>query len=317
MRKLLLTAGVAMLAIAGTAHAATPRGRRPGLNCKNVQTMTMQWLCDMRITKTAPTVPALMATAPAVVRAGIGPPHTPNPENAEPVTVIRTVTTTYPPMWRVFTPGTSWLMRSSVDGHKTWFHIRRMTHWGCWTGDLIDLVDVKPAAEDYWAPGLGWVGHQILYHDPSGSWRMVGTYTRARDGAPGWTMQIHGYPGQPTPYVIVPGRQANSDTRTTYYTNYVSGAVVSSCIPGASAAPEWAQHVYWRSQFHFTSSNTLQAHYEENRCGALPCQVEDWTFASDNAGIARIADLRSGGNPLDLTLARISRRQASRASRYR
>jgi hypothetical protein len=194
-------------------------------------------------------------------------------------------------------------MRSSVNGHLTRFYVRRLTRWGCWSGDLLDLTDIKADAEDYWGPGAQVVGHQIMIRGSDGSWRMVGTYTQAADRRDVWTMQIHGYPGEPTPYEIVPGRQIDTDTRTEYYALFTRGAIVSGCLHGGpDAAPAWGQHVYWRSRFSF-SRRRLRANYEENGgCGPVPCQVESWTFARGRAGIARIADLWSGGRFLGLVL---------------
>ena len=78
---------------------------------------------------------------------------------------------------------------------------------------------------------------------------------------------------------------------------------------GEAAAPAWGRDVLWRSRFTFTASGHLHAHYEENRCGRFACQIEDWTFASDRVGIARIAPLRYGGVPLTLVLRRLARRR--------
>jgi hypothetical protein len=57
---------------------------------------------------------------------------------------------------------------------------------------------------------------------------MVGTYAQAADRSNVWTVQIHGYPDERTPYEIVPGRQIDSDTRTEYYTLFTRGAIVSA-----------------------------------------------------------------------------------------
>lgn len=211
-------------------------------------------------------------------------------------------------MWSVFgTPG--WSMRSEANGHITTFHIHRLSHWACWRGELVDLQDVKQAPEDYWGPGSDVIGNQIELHDPDGSWRMVGTYTQSAAPGEEWTMQVHGYPGRPTPYVIVPGRQVNSDTRTEYFLDYSQG-IVSSCLH--TTPPGWGVHVYWRSLFRFTAGG-LRAHYEENmECGALACQIENWTFTRGRGGITSIEDVRSSGRALGLLLRRTARREVTR-----
>jgi hypothetical protein len=208
-----------------------------------------------------------------------------------------------PAMWDALRAGSSWSMRSSVDGDRTQFYLEPLRRWGCWSGHLIDLVDRKLAARDYWGPGEDVTGHQIMYEDADGSWRMVGTYTESSRRSEIWTMQVHGYPGKPTPYVITPSRRADGDTQTEYYGLFVRGAAVSSCMHGGPrSAPTWAQHVYWRSQFSFAGS-TLRARYEENHeCGHVACQVESWTFARGRPGINKIVDMRVGGKPLGLTL---------------
>lgn len=212
--------------------------------------------------------------------------------------------TTSQAVWRVFTPRASWEMHNSTGG-LTKFTLHHMTHWGCWTGNIIDLVDTKQTASDYWAPGSDVIGHQILLQDPDGSWRLVGTYTQGPQATDDWTMQIHGYGGKPTPYIITPGRTVNSDTRTEYYTEFIR-KITSACV--RVALPAWAQHVYWRSAFTFTRSGQLHAHYEENQgCGPVACQIENWTFTRGQVGINSIADLRSGGNPLALVLNRRAR----------
>lgn len=208
------------------------------------------------------------------------------------------------PMWDAFVPGTSWAMRSSTDGNLTRFYAIPLTHWGCWRGTLIDLMDVKRSPNDYWGIGTNVVGNQIEYRDPNGSWRMVGTYTRSTDRSLEWTMQVHGYRGWPTPYVIAPAHRVDSDTRTQYRMFYSTG-IVSHCMRGATHAPAWGQHVYWRSRFRFGPHGWLHAHYEENQgCGPLACQIENWTFAPTQSGMARIRDMRGGGYPVRLTLAR-------------
>lgn len=206
------------------------------------------------------------------------------------------------PMWRVFTPG-SWAMVSSQNGHATTFSVRPLRQWACWRGDLIDLVTVKPAPEDYWLPGGDAIGHQIMRHDRDGSWRMVGTIAQSPDPAGSWTMQIHRYPHRPMPYVIAPGRRQASDTETMYY-GLFRRSIVNSCMPGGDAvAPGWAREVYWRSRFRFDRRGWLHAHYEENHgCGPVACQMEDWTFARNRSGLERIVITR--GVPTVLTLTR-------------
>jgi hypothetical protein len=209
-----------------------------------------------------------------------------------------------PPMWPVFTRG-SWKMTSSVNHHVTTFTVRHLDNWACWKGDLIDLRTNKQAPEDYWAPGLNVVGHQILLRDKDGSVRMVGTYTQSPDPAERWTMQVHSYPGRPVAYVITPGRRVASDTRTAYYTLY-SASIEPRCMRGGeSAAPGWGRNVYWRSRFVFDKRGWLHAHYEENLgCGAIACQIENWTFACARAGIEQINDTRVAGKPIALVLRR-------------
>lgn len=208
------------------------------------------------------------------------------------------------PMWTALEAGSSWGMRSSTDGDTTHFHLRHLSRWGCWSGDLVDLETTKPSPADYWEPGQDVIGHQIELHDPDGSWRMVGTYTQSPNPSEVWTMQVHQYPGTPVPYVIVPGRQVNSDTRTEYYLLF-DKKIVSACMhEGPQDAPAWGQHVYWRSEFTF-SDGVLHAHYEENHeCGIQACQIEDWTFAPIAVGMTQIAVLRGGGKPFKLVLRR-------------
>jgi hypothetical protein len=207
-------------------------------------------------------------------------------------------------MWNSLLPGSSWKMKSNLNGHVTTFGVRRLARWGCWTGNIVDLWDVKQAPEDYWGPGVDVAGHRIMRRNSDGSWQMIGTYTESPEPQHVWTMQIHSYSGRPRAYIITSGLRRSSDTRTAYYTLYQSG-IVSSCMTGGeAAAPAWGRNVYWRSRFTFDARGALHAHYEENAgCGAqAACQVEDWTFARDRAGIAQIAVHRAGGQALSLVL---------------
>jgi len=208
-------------------------------------------------------------------------------------------------MWNPFVAGASWQMTSNVNGHVTTFGVRRLARWGCWTGEMADLWDVKQAPQDYWLPGGDVVGHQIMHRDRDGAWRMVGTYGESPSGAGLWTLQMHSFRGRPRAYVITPGTRRGSDVRTAYYLLSRPG-VVSTCIKRReSVAPSWARKVYWRSRFTLDTGGDLRAHYEEGRgaaCGRFACQAEDWTFARGRVGIARIAVHRSGGQPLSLVL---------------
>lgn len=226
-----------------------------------------------------------------------------------PLLVLPSACASAPPMWKVFAPGASWAMRSSADGHLTRFDLQRLSRWGCWRGDIIDLVDHKRSANDYWEIGGDVVGHQIELRGRDGSWRMIGTYAQSPDPSEEWTMQVHRYPGHPIPYVIVPSRRVSSDTRTEYYTLFSTG-IVSRCLRGGpSAAPGWGRNVYWRSKFTFVRNGTLHAHYEENHeCGPIACQIENWTFAPGRLGMTQVADLRAGGHPMSLVLRRFPRR---------
>lgn len=207
-------------------------------------------------------------------------------------------------MWPVFDKPAKWTMRSSRNGHVTHFEIRHLAQWGCWRGDIIDLVTVKQAPEDYWGPNEDVVGHQIIRRAADGSWLMVGTYTESPNPAAVWTMQIHRYPGKPVPYVIIPAKRTDSDTRTEYFTRVAKGRQVSWCM--TRNPPKWGYHIYWRSRFHFTA-NRLVASYEENRgCGPVACQMEKWQFTPDRAGIARLVFQRSAGRNLPWVLSRLN-----------
>lgn len=117
-------------------------------------------------------------------------------------------------------------------------------------------------------------------------------------------MQVHQYPGMPVPYVIVPARRVDSDTRTAYYLLF-SNKIASACMHGGPQdAPGWGQHVYWRSEFTF-SDGVLHAHYEENHgCGIQACQIEDWTFVPGEVGMTQVDVLRGAGKPFNLVLRR-------------
>ncbi len=201
-------------------------------------------------------------------------------------------------------------MRSSFNGDVTRFRLRRLAHWGCWSGEIVDLETIKPAPIDYWEPGSNVIGHQIELHDADGPWRMIGTYTQSPDQGEVWTMQVHRLPGLPLPYVIVPARRANTDTRTAYYVLF-SQHIVSTCMHGGPKdAPSWGRHVFWRSKFTF-AGGVLHAHYEENHeCGVEACQIEDWTFTHGSVGMTDIRVERGGGKPFDLDLRRVNQRGA-------
>lgn len=213
-------------------------------------------------------------------------------------------------MWPVFDLR-GWSMRSAKDGHITRFYVDRLKHWACWSGDLVDLRDIKQAPEDYWGPGGDVIGNQIVLRDPDGSWRIVGTYTESPNATEVWTFQIHRYPDKPLPYVLFPGHVVNSDTRTEYYGTFVRGKIVSSCLH--TPPPPWGVHVYWRSQFRF-DRGVLRAHYEENRCGATACQIENWTYTRGLGGVSSIEDVQAAGDPLGIRLRTVKRLAPTRRS---
>jgi len=165
-----------------------------------------------------------------------------------------------PPVAIPFNPfviGTQWDM-TNPSGGLTHYEVLPIYHFGCETGELVNLRITKTSTSDYWNPGWPVMVYLnfIMIHDPDGSWRSIGWIV---DGAVNATVNVFTPPGaRYKPYIMLPGNMNPIRMDTGYLYSSVPGSSYD-CTP-----PNTGGYIAsWTSEFTWDGT-TLHSHQIED-----------------------------------------------------
>jgi hypothetical protein len=222
-------------------------------------------------------------------------------------------TPTPPPPASTFNPfpiGAHWTMISNITGGITYFDVLPQDHFGCETGELINLRISKTNPADYWGAGAPFnVTEQfILLHEPNGGWRALGDFELSESLTLNATTNLLRPAGLTIyPYAITPGTGEENATLDTMYFYKQELGVTFSCVPGEENQPPppgvGSGHARWVTQFTTDAQGNVHAHFWEYAPSGV--NEEIWVFPpSPGIGLIELDQLSNGGQPRSLVLTR-------------
>ena len=204
--------------------------------------------------------------------------------------------------------GDSWVMENQF-GDQTYYDIEPApADAACETGDHFIMHVRKSAARTYWGDGIPEAEDRELFQrDPNGEVRGLAdipVFPQSCpwcNGATSETINWRPVPGEPLPYITVPGTLRFGDVVKipTHYQGYIQPSVnTTGCV--ADPAHYYAE-VRWESDFYTVPVDTpvyrgpavVSEQFEGN---GNPPVHEKWYFAP-NVGLVQVDSYLTGGDP--------------------